>query len=109
MDAYIYQAALYCAECGEQIRHSLRFQAKEVILRRDDSDSWPQGPYPDGGGEADYPQHCAECLVFLENPLTDDGARYVREAIDAHKETNRGMLPTLQEWSNFYDIPWGQS
>jgi len=28
------------------------------------------GPYPDGGGEADAPQHCGGCGVFLENPLT---------------------------------------
>src|SRR3954469_15157799 len=42
-----------------------------------DSDKFPKGPYENGGGEADTPQHCDQCMAFLENPLTEDGCAYV--------------------------------
>jgi len=35
----------------------------------DDCDEYPVGPYPEGGGEADYPRHCDHCGLFLRNPL----------------------------------------
>jgi len=37
-----------------------------------DRDNLPKGPCPDDGGEADTPQHCDTCGVFLGNPLTAD-------------------------------------
>lgn len=84
MDAYIYQAALLCPDCAK-------------IAPRDDV----EGPYDNGGGEADSPQHCDHCGVFLKNPLTADGEGYVREAIyDAmHDGELNGALVT---WRNFY-------
>lgn len=83
MDVYIYAAALLCEDCGEAQRKHLDEAFAENGAApgtdEDDSDRYPQGPYPDGGGEADSPQHCDQCGTFLENPLTGDGYAYLRE------------------------------
>jgi hypothetical protein len=90
MNAYIYQADIYCEDCGERIkainqkRWSLAWQTAGVSVEpfdHEDSDHLPQGPYPDGGGEADTPQHCAGCMIPLGNPLTAEGVEYVFSAI----------------------------
>ncbi len=134
MNAYIYQADIYCAECAQEIIADLkrplaeqaeadvdiaiekleaelgidlsdspktyrRILAKRLdVLVPDisdessyDSDEWPKGPYGDGGGEADVPQHCGHCKEFLENPLTPEGMAYVRES-------------QVDEWDSFYEI-----
>ena len=94
MDAYVYQAALWCGSCMirrlvEEKKASpgaLGMQPAEALQQivssngftdesDYDSDDLPKGPYPDGGGEADTPQHCDECGCFLENPLITDGTR----------------------------------
>lgn len=98
MNAYIYQADIFCADCGRSIRKRIKQEGKAPADPRDentyDSDEYPKGPYQDGGGEADCPQHCgagADCLnamelggfkvgAWLENPLTADGVAYVRQA-----------------------------
>lgn len=107
-DVYMYQAALYCAECGEKIRADLDVIGHTPEDPDDetsyDSDDYPKGPFADGGGEADSPQHCDACRVFLENPLTSGGETYVREAIDRAIETNRVDSVALIEWRSFYDI-----
>ena len=64
----------------------------------EDSDTFPQGPFCDGGGEADCPQHCDECGVFLENPLTPDGVRYVAETIENTDPQN----DVVRLWAEFY-------
>ena len=69
MDVYVFQAALLCESCGEAI--CAKLNRNGVDSDRVDSDSFPKGPYGNGGGEADTPQHCDACGVFLENPLTD--------------------------------------
>jgi len=74
--AYIYQAALHCESCGRRLKAKLAGQGRMAS----DSDHYPQGPYPNGGGEADSPQHCDSCGKFLKNPLTKDGENYVRVA-----------------------------
>ena len=94
MDVYVFQAELLCADCAEEILGHLRASA---VRDEGDSGTFPQGPYPDGGGEADYPQHCGRCGVFLENPLTPDGIEYVREAL-----SKPGNPDVLQEWAEFY-------
>ncbi len=110
MDAYLYQGALYCADCGEKIAAEVKTAGAED---EGDSDGFPQGPYPDGGGEADLPQHCdagescaaAERVgdravgVFLENPLTRDGAAYVTAAL-----AERPQDPLVSRWAEFYGI-----
>jgi len=56
MDAYVYCADLYCEECASFIRASVG-----RLNDTGDSEDYPQGPYEDGGGESDSPQHCYEC------------------------------------------------
>ncbi len=99
MDAYIFQAALLCEDCAADIKTRLAANAAE-----EDSDRYPQGPYSNGGGEADRPQHCDSCHVFLENELTGDGYDYVREALEDNRDSARGNPEVLKEWSDFYGI-----
>jgi hypothetical protein len=100
-EAYIYKADIYCEPCGEAIRAEFR---KPARLCSEDSDEYPQGPYSDGGGEADSPQHCASCGTFLANPLTEDGRKYVEDSIREHHESGRGRLEVVAEWQAHYGI-----
>ena len=124
MDAYIYKAALWCGPCMIKTLVAERKAAPGAIdlsptealaqivsangftTESDyDSDDLPKGPYADGGGEADTPQHCDECSQFLENPLTGDGLTYVEDAIRAALRTKRLTGATndaVVEWANFY-------
>jgi len=100
MDVYIYQASLYCKKCGEQLCEELP-KPEGMDLNNEhtwDSDDYPKGPYPNGGGEADCPQHCDGCGTFLENPLTPDGEEYVQDAIMKQD----GNPQVLQKWKDFY-------
>lgn len=97
-NVYIYQAALYCEDCGEAICAKMATPTEPDNESSYDSDDYPKGPYGDGGGEADSPQHCDSCGAFLENALTRDGVAYVREAI-ADASGNADVLAT---WAEFY-------
>jgi hypothetical protein len=101
MDAYIYRASLYCTDCAEDIQALLT-----IDEGCDDSDTYPQGPYPNGGGEADFPQHCDNCGVHLENPLTNDGYTYVREAVATAQEQTVPATTAYHTgvWEQFYQI-----
>ena len=99
MNAYIYRAALYCEDCVIDIKMRLNWLHEGVPEEGYDSDWYPKGPYPDGGGEADTPQHCDCCHLFLENPLTGDGESYVKEAL----EDFGGCRAVLEDWASFYD------
>jgi hypothetical protein len=124
MDAYLYKAALWCgpciiktlvaerkaapgaidispAEALEQIVSANGFTSESDYA----SDDLPKGPYADGGGEADTPQHCDGCRQFLENPLTGDGLIYVEDAIRDWLTTGKPNGVTndvIVEWANFY-------
>jgi hypothetical protein len=109
MQAYVFDAALLCEECGTEAIQDLtedRSVPPERPVDKQDSDEWPQGPFGEGGGEADCPQHCASCGVFLENPLTDKGHDYVREqyarARDETDLTSCGSIGVTQMWANHY-------
>ena len=112
MNAYIYRAALYCEDCADKIKRNLPIPPDVENESSFDSDEYPKGPYPDGGGEADYPQHCESCEVFLENPLTDDGYDYVINGIvdlidgafTDWRNVNAGNTSTLESWFNFYNL-----
>lgn len=114
MDVYIYAADIYCWDCGEAICDELDKKGQappdHYIESMYDSGDYPKGPYPDGGGAADSPQHCgagAECLnaiefpdgpkvgAWLENELTVEGVEYVREAICEGGEV-------AEMWADFY-------
>ena len=97
MDAYMYRAAFYCEDCIKDIKKSL---AKPDYPKPWDSDDYPAGPFEKGGGEADCPQHCDCCQVFLENPLTADGYAYVQEAAEEQIEKNR----VVSEWAKYYSF-----
>jgi hypothetical protein len=100
-NAYVYQADLYCEDCATEIRESLR--SKDVADTQDSND-YPQGPYPDGGGESDAPAHCGQCGAFLENPLTDEGKAYVNDAFIDYMTDCAGNADTLNEWADFYGV-----
>jgi hypothetical protein len=97
MDAYIFQAALLCEDCARATERRLLTQGYQVQAE-EDSDRYPCGPFCDGGGEADSPQHCDTCQVFLQNPLTQDGVEYVQDKVDV------GLGSCIEEWSDFYNI-----
>lgn len=95
-NAYIYQADIYCEPCGKDICDDLIASGN---LPNEDSDHYPQGPYPNGGGEADCPQHCATCHTFLENPLTSEGLEYLKEQIRRHPNS-----ASIREECEFYGL-----
>lgn len=106
---YIFQADVYCDECGEAIRRNLAEVAPEDALDRHshDSEDYPKGAAVEQD-EADCPQHCADCGEFLNNPLTSEGYKYVQSALSdlpaltsllKLKEANH---PHLAEWAIYY-------
>ncbi len=100
MDVYMYQADLYCAGCSEKIKTDI--QTKDPLhwqAKQTDSSDYPQGPYPDGGGEADCPHHCGNCGAFLKNPLTSAGYNYVQEALQQHLHTGSECIG---KWFVYY-------
>lgn len=86
MDAYAYQAALWCEDCINIVK--VKTVKPDYVDESDestyDSDDWPKGPFADGGGDADCPQHCDGCGCFLGNPLTVYGEADVKEAVSPY-------------------------
>ena len=97
MNAYMYRADLYCEGCAEKIIADL---VEPGYPEPWDTDDYPAGPFPDGGGEADCPWHCGSCGVFLENPLTSDGYEYVRESVQEAIDAN----PVVSQWAEYYNF-----
>lgn len=101
--AYIYQASLLCEPCAWRVSAQLNSttlqNTPDTSWEYQDSDHFPQGPYPNGGGESDNPQHCDICGTFLENPLTGDGEQHVIEAI----QDDKGNQAVLETWQEFYN------
>lgn len=100
MDVYIYQASLYCKKCGDQLCEELpKPEGMDLSNRHTwDSDDYPKGPYPRGGGESDNPHHCDGCGKFLENDLTEEGEQYVLEKVNS----GYGNPEVLETWKEFY-------
>ncbi len=115
MNAFIFCADIYCEKCGESFRelitHNGNAPADPENEYSYDSEYFPKGPFADGGGEADTPQHCGNgglCLdptviggekygKFLENDLTHHGVENVREM---HRE---GPTAVTEFWMDFYE------
>lgn len=97
--AYIYYGDILCGRCAEDVMYTLKADGEPDM---GDSDTYPQGSFPDGGGESDSPQHCGYCGEFLENPLTPEGIEYVREAII--NDSMQGRVKTIAQtvWASFY-------
>jgi hypothetical protein len=121
---YMFQGGLYCEDCGQAIQVEIRKDGKAPEDEDDedsfDSDDFPKGPFGDGGGEADSPQHCdsqAHCLnaiklpcgskigAWLGNPLTSDGINHLTNSILEDSLANRNTQHSLQVahlWSYLY-------
>lgn len=101
MECYIYAADTWCEECGESIRARIKAEGNAPENPDDqcsyDSGDYPKGPYDASQEESDTPQHCAECGVFLKNPLTRAGVRYVAEMIRDNPDG-----PCTKEWTTYY-------
>ena len=82
MHVYVFNAALLCEGCGDKVR------AERVR--------------PGHVNEADTPQHCEGCGVFLENPLTSDGRAYVLDSITRLHRGEGGSRAVLKTWAAFY-------
>ena len=107
---YIYQADVYCDVDGSRICDELRARG---LAPEDEMDQagYDSGDFPKSAdienGEADTPQHCAACQEFLHNPLTGDGYRYVKDALDvtgARKFSN--LSPVLNTWAHWYNFSY---
>jgi len=91
-DVFVYRGDLVCEDCAAKIVEKLDEQGVE---NDGDSDTYPQGPHGDGGGEADSANFCGmhrNCVNAvnvvgtkigcpLGNPLTSEGARAVRDTV----------------------------
>lgn len=123
MKVFIFKSEMLCESCGNAARRDFEKPAhvNEADESSYDSGDWPKGPYGNGGGEADSPQHCACCGMFLENPLTPDGDSYVRELckpyeypdddgdvapwhVVAQRAADDGEI-VLAEWIRYYFAP----
>ena len=104
MDIYIYASATYCPDCAKKIMDDLKAKGQAPANPDDettfDSDVYPKGPYPDGGGEADAFQHCADCRCFLGNSLTADGVKYSIQALAGYVENEEVSPNVLDTWTD---------
>jgi hypothetical protein len=101
VDFYIFQAECYCENCVEKLKAELRKIEPEPANSDDettfDSNEWPKGPFSDE--ESDSPDHCSNCGVFLENPLTSAGYKYVKEYMRDDPNSD-----VVKEWAEFYEL-----
>ena len=78
MNAYVYQAALLCESCAKIILHDLDQTGARPSNPEDessfDSDNYPKGPYPDGGGESDSRNvwHVSQCAGETRKAMRPD-------------------------------------
>jgi hypothetical protein len=111
--AYIYDAEMYCDDCGRSICQRITAEGFAPD-DPDDERSYDSHEYPkyvDGTAESDCPEHCgsgADCInsiefedgidigVWLENDLTTEGEEYTIEAI-----LEGGDVADL--WRGYYD------
>lgn len=103
MLAYVYCAALLCEDCGDAVKAQVTPPEGTPNESLYDSSDYPKGPYPDGGGEGDTPNHCDNCGTFLENPVTGDGETYVRDSFAEFVDIGRGDINVLRKWRDHYD------
>jgi hypothetical protein len=115
--AYIYQADVWCDDCGRAICRRLK---RAALAPENPGDEWSfdSDEYPKRAGddeEADTPQHCAsgeECINALTLPdggkvgllfgeLTAVGVEYVKEAI-AEAEEGFGSKQVTDLWQQHY-------
>jgi hypothetical protein len=105
---YIYNDDLYCDDCGLEIMRKLDSEGKKPEDTSDyesyDSDDYPKYADNDSEGEADLPFHCGHCGEFLENSLTNEGFKYVIEAIIRFYGKGEGKAEIIEQWISFYNV-----
>jgi hypothetical protein len=110
--AYIYQADVWCDECGKAIIAELTSQEKAPEDPEDessfDSDEFPKH-YDAENEESDGPQNCADghCAgnygTFLQNQLTSHGYAYLKKMLNEDGETPSELV---KEWANYYQFSY---
>ena len=98
MKIYMFDGDVYCKPCGEAIAATLP-DPDAWEREHPDSNSYPVA-YDSSEGEADSPEHCGKCSLFLERNLTEDGVRYVQDYVD----TLCGDTDITLLWGEFYGI-----
>lgn len=93
MEGYIYAGSFYCPNCTAIIKAELEQPEGYPDERTYDSGEYPKGPFEMGLEESDTPDRCDRCGLFLRNPLTTDGYRYVIAAL---------QVGECDEWLDFY-------
>jgi len=115
--AFIYQADVYCDECGKALCRRLK---REGLAPANPDDEWSfdSDEYPKRAGddeEEDTPQHCAsgehcinavalpsgEKVGYLFGELTAVGVKYVKEAI-GEAEEGYGSKEVTELWQEHY-------
>ena len=89
--SWTYNASIYCDDCKPDNGCS-----DDRCL---DSACCPQ-PVFSTSDEADTPQHCAACNAFLQNALTGDGFKRLREDLSLPL----GNEEVRAEWRSFYGL-----
>ena len=89
--SWTYNASIYCDDCKPDNGCS-----DDRCLN---SECCPQ-PVFSTSDEADTPQHCATCNVFLKNALTGDGMEWLRESLC----DDLGNAEVRAEWRTFYGL-----
>lgn len=96
---YIYQASLWCDDCGDEIKRMLDCADRDDSFD-DDSEHYPQWGSDDS--ESDCPEHCDGCGKFLGNSLTSDGVDYVVSTVRDDLEEGRVDSIACTVWKPFY-------
>ena len=102
MDAYLFPETceFLCVDCAREAVCEERIDNPEA---KSVSEMMEESCYSAGGGESDSPTHCASCGVFLDNPLTDDGADYVASEIaDSMRYLPENSRRVFREWAGAY-------
>lgn len=101
----IYHADVWCDDCADDIKSNLQSLGADPVDYDDesvyDSDEYPKW-YDEDTEESDYPQHCAGCRRFLENPLTTDGMNYVRDTVRDDVRSGHTDSVAVTEWFPYY-------
>jgi uncharacterized Zn finger protein len=92
MKAFVYQADIYCENCAHALNLPIAEEGDTNVVAVEidmDVEEW------------DYPVHCTNCGLFLENRLTSEGERYVLSKVRQALETGN-ITPVIEEWMIFY-------
>lgn len=69
LDGYVYNATVYCVDCGKDIIKQVFADVPPTDFESGDSDVLPQ---PVFFGESDTAQHCDDCGEYLYGPQGEE-------------------------------------